>query len=95
MTAAMMLMRFIWKPDTLVNIAARLVSPVTFSLTLGGMVGKVWKCSGSPTSSTACQSGSHEGCHMGSMSHEQESSMPRSPIFATRWISATAAPISP
>src|SRR5215471_8376265 len=67
-----MLMRFIWKPDTLVNMAERLVWPVAFSRTLGGMVGKVWKCSGRFTSFTACQSGSHEGCHMGSMSHEQD-----------------------
>ena len=88
-------MRFIWKPDTLVNSAARLVSPVAFSRTLGGMVGKVWKCSGRFTSFTAFQSGSHAGCHMGSMSHEQESSRPRRPILATRWISSTAASMSP
>jgi hypothetical protein len=90
-----MLMRFIWKPETLVNMAARRVSPVALSRTLGGMVGNVWKCSGRPTSFTACQSGSHDGCHIGSMSHEHDSSRPRSPIFATRWISRTAAPTSP
>src|SRR6266852_6487731 len=60
-----------------------LVSPVAFSRTPGGMVGKVWKWSGSETSLTACQSGSHTGCHIGSMSHEQDSSRPRRPIFAT------------
>src|SRR5438477_50262 len=32
----------------------------------------------------ACQSGSHMGCHMGSMSHEHDSSMPLKPILATR-----------
>jgi 3-hydroxyisobutyrate dehydrogenase-like beta-hydroxyacid dehydrogenase len=50
----------------------------------GGTVGKVWKCSGSCTSLTAFHSGSHIGCHIGSMSHEQLSSRPRMPILATR-----------
>ena len=60
-------------------------------MVLGGTVGKVWKCSGRFTSFTACQSGSHTGCHIGSMSHEHESSMPLKPILDTRWTSATAA----
>ena len=59
------------------------------------MAGKVWKCRGRSTSCTACQSGSQQGCHIGSMSHEHESSTPRIPIFATRRISATAASMSP
>ena len=32
---------------------------------------------------------------MGSMSHEHDSSTPRSPSLATRWISFTAASMSP
>ena len=79
-----MFTRFIWKPETPVNIAARRVSPVCFSRTPGGIVGNVWKCSGRFTSFTACHSGSQIGCHIGSMSHEQESSMPRRPRRATR-----------
>ena len=93
--AARILTRFIWKADTPVNIAARRVSPVAFSRTLGGIDGKVWKWSGSLTSFTACQRGSQTGCHIGSMSQEQESSSPRSPILAVRWISFTAAAMSP
>ncbi len=66
-----------------------------FSRTLAGTLGNVWKCSGRPTSLTACHSGSHIGCHIGSMSHEHESSRPRRPSLATRWISFTAASMSP
>ncbi len=83
-TAARMLTRFIWKPAVLVKNAARRVMPVCFSRTPGGSDGNVWKCSGRVTSLTACQSGSHIGCHMGAMSHEHDSSRPRSPIRATR-----------
>ena len=95
MTAARMLTRFIWKADTPVNIAARRVSPVAFSRTPGGIEGNVWKCSGRFTSFTACHSGSQTGCHIGSMSQEHDSSRPRSPIFAARWTSFTAASMSP
>ena len=61
----------------------------------GGIAGKVWKCSGRFTSLTAFQSGSHTGCHIGSMSHEHDSSRPRRPSLATRWTSFTAASMSP
>ena len=44
---------------------------------------------------TACQNGSHTGCHIGSMSHEHDNSTPRRPSFATRCSSATAAGMSP
>ena len=64
--------------------AARRVSPVCVSSLPGGSAGNVWKCSGRFTSFTAFQSGSQTGCHIGSMSHEQESSMPRRPSLATR-----------
>ena len=84
MIAARMLTRFIWNAETTVKKAARRVRPVCFSSTEGGRAGKVWKCSGRLTSLTAFHSGSHDGCHMGSMSHEQESSMPRRPSLATR-----------
>src|SRR6266498_3454659 len=72
MTAATMLIRFIWKPLVLVKLAARRVRPVSCSRTLGGREGKVWKCNGRLTSFTACQRGSHTGCHMGSMSQQPE-----------------------
>ena len=39
MTAARMLVRFIWKPATAVKSAARLVCPTALSRTLGGIVG--------------------------------------------------------
>jgi hypothetical protein len=84
MTAARMLTRFIWNADTTVKKAARRVSPFCFSSTEGGRAGKVWKCRGRLTSFTAFQSGSHVGCHIGSMSQEQDSSMPRRPSLATR-----------
>src|SRR5919198_1375922 len=72
MTAARMLTRFIWNADTPWNSAARLASGVgAFSRTLAGTLGNVWKCSGRFTSLTAFHSGSHIGCHIGSMSHEQ------------------------
>ena len=90
-----MLTRFIWKPETTVKKAARRVLPVWPSNLPGGMAGKVWKWSGSRTSFTACHSGSHIGCHIGSMSQEQESSSPRSPSLAARCTSATAASMSP
>ena len=82
--AARILTRFIWKPETTVKKAARRVSPVCLSSTPGGRAGKVWKCSGRLTSFTAFQSGSQTGCHIGSMSQEHDSSMPRRPSFATR-----------
>ena len=90
-----MFTRFIWKADTTVKKAARRVSPFCFSSTSGERAGKVWKCRGSPTSLTVCHNGSQMGCHMGSMSHEQDSSKPRTPEPATRLISFTAASISP
>src|SRR2546422_5179212 len=74
MTAERMLMRFIWKLETAVKNAARRVRPFCWSSLPGGKDGKVWKWSGRPTSFTAFQSGSQQGCHMGSMSQEQESS---------------------
>src|SRR5205807_7611102 len=83
MIAAMMLMRFIWKPATLVNCALRRRSPVRLSRTLAGIAGKVWKCNGSCTSLTAFHNGSQTGCHIGSMSHEQDSSRPLRPSLAT------------
>jgi hypothetical protein len=46
----------------------------------GEVVGKVWKCNGNCTFSTAFHSGSQTGCHIGSMSHEQESSRPFSRV---------------
>ena len=95
MIAARMFTRFIWKPDTTVKNTERPTRPPYFSIVPGGKVGKVWKCSGSCTSLTAFHSGSHIGCHIGSMSHEQESSRPLMPILATRWISFTAASMSP
>ena len=61
MTAARMLMRFIWNAETPVNMAARRVRPVAFSRAPGGVDGNVWKCSGRFTSFTACQKGSHTG----------------------------------
>src|SRR2546430_10619572 len=73
MTAATMLMRFIWKLETPVKNAARRESPFCWSTLPGGREGNVWKWSGRPTSFTAAQSGSQTGCHMGSMSHEQRS----------------------
>src|SRR5438477_3731382 len=72
MIAAMMLIRFIWKPATLVNCALRRRSPVRLSRTLAGIAGKVWKCSGNCTSLTAFHNGSQTGCHIGSMSHEHD-----------------------
>ena len=47
------------------------------------------------TVSIACHRGSQIGCHIGSMSHEQDTSIPFSPIFAARCVSATAASMSP
>ena len=85
----------IWNEDTPVNIAARRTWPETPSRARGDVVGKVWKCNGSCTSSTAFHNGSQTGCHIGSMSHEQDSSSPLMPILATRWISATALSMSP
>ena len=85
----------IWNADTPVNIAARRTCPEVISRARGGVVGKVWKCSGSCTSSTAFHSGSQHGCHIGSMSHEQDSSSPFRPILAQRWISCTAQSTSP
>ena len=91
-----MFTRFIWKPDTTVKNAGRRASFGAFWRRLGSMAGKVWKCRGRSTSCTACQSGSQQGCHIGSMSHEHDSSTPRMPpIAATRRISATAASMSP
>src|SRR4029079_9210589 len=95
MTAARMFNRFIWNPDSKVQHTQRTTRPPYFSIVPGGTVGKVWKCSGSCTSLTAFHSGSHIGCHIGSMSHEQESSSPLMPILATRWISFTASSMSP
>jgi hypothetical protein len=69
--------------------------PDAISRARGGVVGKVWKCSGNCTSLTACHSGSQHGCHIGSMSHEHDSSMPLKPFLATRCTSATAASMSP
>src|SRR5262245_9941311 len=42
MIAAIMLIRFIWKPATLVNCALRRRSPVRLSRALAGIAGKVW-----------------------------------------------------
>src|SRR2546426_5592188 len=67
MTAERMLMRFIWKLETAVKNAARRVRPFCWSSLPGGKDGKVWKWSGRPTSFTAFQSGSQQGCHMGSI----------------------------
>src|SRR5262249_33893567 len=75
--------------------AARRVSPTWRSRTACGSDGNVWKWSGRLTSFTAFQSGSQQGCHIGSMSQEHESSTPRIPSFATRWVSRTAASMSP
>ena len=85
----------IWNRQSPLYISARCVSPVYFSRSAGDTEGNVWKCSGMPTSSMAAHSGSHCSCHIGSMSHEHESSMPLKPSFATRWTSATAASMSP
>src|ERR671930_111532 len=77
MSAARMLIRFIWNADTPVNSAARLASGVgAFSRTLAGTLGNVWKCRGRFTSSTAFHSGPHTGCHIGSMSQEHETAQP-------------------
>ncbi len=84
MMAARMFTRFIWKPET-TGEEHRAADPAgMLSMVSGGTFGKVWKCSGSCTSFTAFHSGSHIGCHIGSMSHEQESSRPLMPILATR-----------
>src|SRR4026208_922111 len=83
MIAARMLTRFIWNAETTVKNAARRVSPFCFSSTLGGRAGKVWKCSGRFTSLTAFHRGSQVGCHIGSMSQEHDSSLPRSPSLGT------------
>jgi hypothetical protein len=45
----------------------------------GGVAGKVWKCNGNCTSSTARQNGSQLRSHIGSMSHEHDSSRPFQP----------------
>src|SRR4030095_13318594 len=85
----------IWNRHRLLYISARKVSPVYCSRSFGETDGKVWKCRGRPTSSMACHNGSQVGCHIGSMSHEHDSSMPLKPSLATRWTSATAASMSP
>jgi len=76
-------------------MSARWVRPLYCSRSAGDTDGKVWKCSGMPTSLTAAHSGSHCGCHIGSISHEHDSSMPLKPSLATRCTSATAASMSP
>src|SRR5437870_744050 len=76
--------KFIWKPATPVNLAVRRKAAGAFSRTLRGGVGKVWKWSGNCTSLTAFHKGSQHGCHIGSMSHEQDSSRPLRPSLATR-----------
>src|SRR5437667_4234864 len=58
--------------------------PLCTSSLPGGSAGNVWKWSGKFTSFTAFQSGSQTGCHIGSMPHEQETSIPRRPSLATR-----------
>src|SRR5204862_4583853 len=95
MMAERMLMRFIWNEDTPVKSAERRTRGAALSRMPGGVDGSVWKCSGRFTSFTACQSGSQQGSYMGSMSHEHESSRPLMPIFATRYVSLTAASMSP
>jgi NADH-quinone oxidoreductase subunit L len=74
----------IWNPATVVNCAWRRMFGGRLARTRGGIEGKVWKCSGNCTSLTAFHSGSHIGCHIGSMSQEHDSSRPRRPILATR-----------
>src|SRR5436309_120068 len=85
----------IWNRHRPLYISARWVRPVYFSRSAGDTEGNVWKCRGIPTSLIAAHSGSHCGCHIGSMSHEHESSMPLKPSLATRWTTATAPPMSP
>src|SRR5439155_11454485 len=82
----MIFTRFSWKLETTLKNAARRTRPFCCSITFGGSDGKVWKWIGRFTSFTACQSGSQTGCHMGSMSHEHDSSMPRRPIRPTRYL---------
>src|SRR5947207_474914 len=81
MTAARMLTRFIWKPETPVTNAARRDCPVARSSWLRGTAGKVWKCSGRSTSWTALHSGCDMGCHLGSMAHAVQHAE-RSPVLA-------------
>src|SRR5205085_20727 len=90
----MMWMRPIWNAETPVNIAARCTWRASVR-ERGAVVGKVWKCNGRSTSATACHRGSQTGCHIGSMSQEQDSSRPRSPILDTRRTSFTASSILP
>src|SRR5207249_8349699 len=80
----------IWNRHRPLYISARCVSPLYCSRSFGDTDGNVWKCNGIPTSLIACHSGSHCGCHIGSISHEHDSSMPLKPSLATRWTSATA-----
>ena len=63
---AMMWMSPIWNAERPVNIAARRICGASWRAR-GGVVGKVWKCNGNCTWSTACQNGSQLGCHIGSM----------------------------
>ena len=82
--AARMWISPIWNADTPVNMAARRTWPEVISRAIGAVVGKVWKCMGICTSDTAFHIGSHDGCHIGSMSQEHDSSTPFRPSFAQR-----------
>ncbi len=76
MMAARMFTRFIWKPETTVKNTERPTRPGYFSIVPGGTLGRCGNAAAAARSFTAFHSGSHIGCHIGSMSHEQESSRP-------------------
>src|SRR4026208_1197329 len=95
MSAVRMLASVSWNRQRPLYMSARWVGPGDCSGSCGDTDGKVWKCNGMPTSLMAAHSGSHCGCHMGSMSQEHDSSMPLKPILATRCTSATAAAMAP